>query len=262
MLPLWPRCYLSRRCNRLLAGAKGHANDMGRAGTQRHGGRGHALRGKERNTLGMSTSNISSADRSAFYEPLTADNAAVLLIDPQIGLFTGVVDFDVLTLKHNVVALAKAAKVLGVQTVVTATAPESMWGPTIPELLTARPDLNVLARTTVNPWDEPRFAGVVAALARKKLIIAGISTEVCLGLTAIRAVGLGYDAYAAVDASGTFSLTKRETGLLRLAQAVVIVTDYASTLVEILKDNASPLANDPHAPLDMPFPPPPTPIFP
>ena len=189
----------------------------------------------------------------AFYEPLTADNAAVLLIDHQVGLFTGVVDIDVLTLKHNVVALAKAAKLLGVPVLVTATAPDRLWGPTIPELLTARPDLQVLARTTVNPWDEPRFTQAVEALGRKKLIIAGISTEVCLGSTAIRAVDLGYDAYGAVDASGTFSMTKRETGLLRMLQAGVIVTDYATTMVEILKDNASPLANDVYAALDMPF---------
>ena len=199
------------------------------------------------------SSDGSTGGRRTFYEQLTADNAAVLLVDHQVGLFSGVVDFDVHTLKHNVVALAKAANVLGVPTIMTATAPEGMWGPTIPELLAARPDLNVLARTTVNPWDEPRFAQAVRALGRQKLIIAGVSTEVCLGLTAIRAVGLGYDAYAAVDASGTFSVTKRETGLLRMAQAGVIVTDYATTMVEILKDNASPLANDVYAALDMPF---------
>src|SRR5579859_3172624 len=207
----------------------------------------------ERNALDMNASPINTGDRTIFYEQLTSDNAAVILVDHQIGLFTGVVDTDVLTLKHNVVALAKAAQVLGVPTIVTATAPDSMWGPNIPELLAARPDLEVLARTTVNPWDEPRFTQAVEALGRKKLIIAGVSTEVCLGLTAIRAVGLGYDAYAAVDASGTFSWTKHETGLLRLTQAGVIVTDYATTMVEILKDNASPLANDLYAALDMPF---------
>jgi nicotinamidase-related amidase len=123
----------------------------------------------------------------------------------------------------------------------------------MPELVVARPDLHVLARTTVNPWDEPRFARAVEALGRRKLIIAGVSTEVCLGLTAIRAVGHGYDAFAAIDASGTFSLTKRETGLLRMLQAGVIVTDYATTMVEILQDNASPLAHELYAALDMPF---------
>jgi nicotinamidase-related amidase len=201
----------------------------------------------------MNTTSINTRDSKIFYEQLTSENAAVILVDHQIGLLTGVVDTDVLTLKHNVVALAKAAKVLGVPTIVTATAPDGMWGPIFPELLAARPDLQVLARTTVNPWDEPRFTQAVKALGRQKLIIAGISTEVCLGLTAIRAVGLGYDAYAAVDASGTFSITKRETGLLRMAQAGVIVTDYATTMVEILKDNASPLANELYATLDMPF---------
>src|SRR5260370_3981849 len=99
----------------------------------------------------MSTSNISTGDRKAFYEQLTADNAAVLLVDHQVGLVTGVVDIDVLTLKHNVVALAKAARVLGVSTIVTATAPDSMWGPNIPELLTARPDLEVLGARRSTP---------------------------------------------------------------------------------------------------------------
>ena len=46
------------------------------------------------------------------YEPLTADNAAVILVDHQIGLMTGVRDYSTGELKHNVVALARAAKVL------------------------------------------------------------------------------------------------------------------------------------------------------
>lgn len=45
------------------------------------------------------------------------------------------------------------------------------------------------------------------AADRKKLIIAGVSTEVCLALPAIRATGLGYDAYGVIEASGTFSET-------------------------------------------------------
>src|SRR5437667_6808685 len=70
---------------------------------------------------------------SRYHERLTSDNAALLLIDHQVGLFTGVRDIPVGELKHNVVALAKAARVLGVPTIVTATSP-ALWGPTIPEL--------------------------------------------------------------------------------------------------------------------------------
>lgn len=185
-------------------------------------------------------------------ERLTPDNAALLLIDHQVGLFTGVRDIPVGELKHNVVALAKAMKVLGVPIIVTATSPD-MWGPTIPELTEALPGISIINRTTVNAFDEPRFAKAVEAIGRKKLIIAGVSTEVCLALPAIYATGIGYDVYGVIDASGTFSETKRITGLLRMVQAGVIVIDYSTVAVEILKDNASPKAGALYGALDMAF---------
>jgi len=185
-------------------------------------------------------------------ERLTPENTALLLIDHQVGLLTGVRDIPVAELKHNVVALAKAAKVLGVPIIVTATSPE-MWGPVIPELTEALPGIAIINRTTVNAFDEPRFAKAVEATGRKKLIIAGVSTEVCLALPAIHATGIGYDAYGVIDASGTFSETKRITGLLRMVQAGVIVTDYSTVAVEMLKDNASPKAGALDGALDMPF---------
>ena len=187
-----------------------------------------------------------------YQERLTSNNAALLLIDHQVGLLTGVRDIPIAELKHNVVALAKAVGVLGVPVIVTATSPE-MWGPVIPELTEALPGVPIIARTTVNAFDEARFAKAVEATGRKKLMIAGVSTEVCLAFPAIHATGLGYDAYALIDASGTFSETKRITGLLRMVQAGVIVTDYATVAVEMLKDNASPKAGDLYAALDMPF---------
>src|SRR3989441_6670672 len=171
-----------------------------------------------------------------YQERLTSNNAALLLNDHQVGLFTGVRDIPVAELTHNVVGLAKAARVLGVPTIVTATSPE-MWGPVIPELTQALPGISIINRTTVNAFDEPRFAKAVEATGHKNLIIAGVSTEVCLALLAIYATGIGYDAYGVIDASGTFSETKRVTVLLRMVQAGVIVTDYSTVAVEMLKDN-------------------------
>src|SRR5438034_9434356 len=187
-----------------------------------------------------------------YQDRLTPDNAALLLIDHQVGLFTGVRDIPVAELRHDVVALAKAGKVLGAPIIVTATSPE-MWGPIIAELTEALPGISTINRTTVNAFDEPRFAKAVEATGRKKLIIAGVSTEVCLAFPAIHATEMGYDAYGVIDASGTFSETKRITGLMRMVQAGVIVTDYATVAVEMLKDNASPKAGDLYAALDMPW---------
>jgi nicotinamidase-related amidase len=67
------------------------------------------------------------------YEPLTSENSALVLVDHQVGLMTGVRDYSIAELKHNVVGLAKAAKVLKLPIVVTTTARDSMWGPTFPE---------------------------------------------------------------------------------------------------------------------------------
>src|SRR5438093_6359064 len=90
-----------------------------------------------------------------YYERLTQDDAALLLVDHQIGLFTGVRDIDVAQLKPNAAGLAKAAKLLGVPTIVTTTCRDSPWGPTIPELTAVLLDVKIIDRTTVNAWDEP-----------------------------------------------------------------------------------------------------------
>ena len=143
------------------------------------------------------------------YDPLTSENAALVLIDHQVGLMTGVRDYSTGELKHNVVALAKAAKALNLPIIVTTTARDSLWGPTFPELVEALPGVPIIDRSSVNAFDDPKVAQAVTATGRKKLIFAGISLEVCAAFPAITAVGQGLDAYVAVDASGTFSKTKR-----------------------------------------------------
>jgi len=191
------------------------------------------------------------SDRDLAYEPLTSENAALVLVDHQIGLMTGVRDYSTGELKHNVVALAKAAKALKLPIIVTTTARDSMWGPTFPELVEALPGAQIIDRSSVNAFDDARVARAIEATGRKKLIFAGISLEVCAALPAITAVGKGLAAYVAVDACGTFSETKRHVGLLRMLQAGVIVSDYATLMVEILRDNARPEAGEVYGAIDM-----------
>jgi len=147
------------------------------------------------------------------YEPLTSDNAALVLVDHQVGLMTGVRDYSTGELKHNVVGLAKAAKALRLPIIVTTTtARDSMWGPTFPELVEALPGIPIIDRSSVNAFDDSNVAQAITATGRKKLIFAGISLEVCAAFPGITAIGKGLDAYVAVDASGTFSETKRQAG--------------------------------------------------
>src|SRR5258705_3765059 len=128
-------------------------------------------------------------NHTRFYEPLTSQNAALVLVDHQVGLMTGVRDYSTGELKHNVVALANAAKALKLPIVVTTTARDSMWGPTLPELVEVLPGVEIIDRSSVNAFDDARVARALDATGRRKLIFAGISFEVCAAFPAITAVG-------------------------------------------------------------------------
>src|SRR5258707_3034618 len=124
-------------------------------------------------------------------ERISRDNAALCLIDHQTGLLTGVRDIAVGELKHNVVALAKAAQILGVPVIVATTAKDELWGPTVPELIAAlKGDYAKIDRMTVNAWDDPAFVAAVKKTGGSHLIFAGVATE---GLPA-------HPAYFALDA--------------------------------------------------------------
>jgi hypothetical protein len=79
---------------------------------------------------------------------------------------TGVRDYSIAELKHNVVGLAKAANALRLPIVVTTTARDSMWGPTFPELVQALPGVQIIDRSTVNAFDDPRVARAIEANSR------------------------------------------------------------------------------------------------
>lgn len=196
---------------------------------------------------------MADVNKQSSFSLFSRDTAALLLIDHQIGLLTGVRDMSVAELKRNVLALAKSAQVLGLPIVVTATAPDGMWGPTMPELTAAFPDIAVINRTTINSWDEPKFVEAVKATGWKQLLIAGLSLQVCATFAALSAARDGYEVRVIVDASGEFSEAGRITGIQRLAHAGVVVTNYEPAIYEMLKDNADPKAQEVYAALDIGF---------
>src|SRR5258708_37144562 len=103
-------------------------------------------------------------------ERLTRNNALLLMVDHQVGLYTGVRDIDTLQLKHNIVGLTRALLALKVPIVVTTTT-EKMWGPLIPELADVLHGVQTIERTTVNAWHDKRVVDAVKATGRKKLIV-------------------------------------------------------------------------------------------
>ena len=185
-------------------------------------------------------------------ELLTRNNALLLLVDHQIGLYTGVRDIDIIQLKHNIVGLTRAMLALKVPVIVTTTT-EKMWGPLIPELADVLHGVKTIERTTVNAWHDKRVVDAVKATGRKKLIVTGISTDVCLALPAIAALADGFQTDAVIDASGGFSQTQVDMGILRMQQAGVVPVGYSNIAVELLADNAAPEAEAVYGAVGMSF---------
>jgi nicotinamidase-related amidase len=185
-------------------------------------------------------------------ERLTRNNAVLLVVDHQVGLYTGVRDIDILQLKHNIVGLTRAILALKVPVVLTTTT-EKMWGPLIPELSEILPGVHKIERTTVNAWDEKRVVDAVKVTGRRNLIVTGISTDVCLTFPAIAAMADGFQSYAVIDASGGFSQTQVDMGIVRMQQAGVIPVGYSNVAIEILADNAAPEAEAVYGALGIPF---------
>ena len=185
--------------------------------------------------------------KHATYDRLTRTNAVLLLVDHQVGLVAGSRYPEPQDLRKNVLGLARASMILGVPTVVTTTMSAGMFGPIFPELANLLKDQEIIDRTTVNPFDEPRITSSIKRTGRSKVIVAGVNTAVCTCFPAISAVNAGYAAYAAIDASGAFDATEQQTAMIRMTQAWVTVADYNAIVVEMLANNTDRLASQVYA---------------
>jgi nicotinamidase-related amidase len=161
-------------------------------------------------------------------------NAAMLLIDHQSGLFQTVGDMPMPELRLRVAALAKMATLSKLPVVTTASVPQGPNGPLIPEIHETAPHAQYVARKgEINAWDNPDFVAAVKATGKKQLIIAGTITSVCMAFPSISAVYDGYQVFAVLDASGTYTKMAQEITLARVVQAGVVPMDTAAVASEL-----------------------------
>ena len=164
------------------------------------------------------------------------DDAVMLLIDHQSGLFQTVGDMPFTELRARVTALAKIATLAKIPVITTASVPQGPNGPLIPEIHQNAPHAKYVARKgEINAWDNPDFVAAVKATGRGTLIIAGTITSVCMAFPSISAIADGYRVFAVIDASGTYSKMAQEVTLARVVQAGVVPMDTAAVASEIQK---------------------------
>src|SRR5271169_5995327 len=174
----------------------------------------------------------------------TYEDCALVLIDHQKEMFEVIrseTDADLVEL--NVRLLAKTARALDMPIVLsTGGVGFGFNGPTQPAILADLPGFEPLDRTSMNAFEDDAFREAVAATGRKRLIIGGLHTEICLSFATVHALKAGYEVMFVTDAVGGRSRTAHRTGIERLSHAGAVPSTALAVNTELFRDWASPQA--------------------
>ncbi|ASQ93406.1 hydrolase [Streptomyces sp. 11-1-2] len=180
---------------------------------------------------------MSNEAKSGLQALLTPEESVVVLIDHQPFQFANLNSHEPTMIVNNSVGLAKAAKVFDVPTILT-TVLEERGGYLIKGLQDVFPEQKPINRTFVNTWQDERVVDAVKATGRKKLIIAGLWTEVCVAMPAIQAAGEGFEVFVVTDASGGASKEAHDMAVRRMVQAGVVPITWLAVMSEWQRDYA------------------------
>src|SRR5262245_2235036 len=167
----------------------------------------------------------------------SANDAALVLTDHQSGIMQLVHDYSPAAFRNDVIRLAERGNVLKLPTVRTTSLGQGPNGPFIPEVLSLFPDVPVIDRPgIISAWDDPKVVAAVEKTARKNLIMAGVTVDVCLAFAAMQAVDTGYNVYGVIDASGGLEVTIRENAVGRMKDHGVTPINWTTVAAELQRD--------------------------
>src|SRR5216684_4089599 len=152
---------------------------------------------------------------------LTIENSVLVLIDHQPWVAFAVHSIDPGLMINNVAGLAQAARDLGVPVVLTTVGAQGsiLVDPIFKEIGDLFPDVTPIDRTSTHAWSHPDVRAAVDATKRRKLIMAGLVTEVCLAQSVLSALKDGFDVYFVSDCSGGMTPEGHEDAKARMIQA-------------------------------------------
>src|SRR3989454_6852645 len=127
-------------------------------------------------------------------------------------------------------------------------------GPTLPSILAEFPGVSVIDRTSMNAFEDRGFGDAVKKTGRKRLIIAGLHTEICLAFASVQALKDGYDVMYVADAVGGRSQVAHSIAIARLAHAGAVPATALAVLTELFRDWRAPVAKNAPEVIEWDFP--------
>jgi nicotinamidase-related amidase len=173
-----------------------------------------------------------------------AEDCALVLIDYQHEMFEVIrSETSADLVEMNVRLLAKTAKAFDVPIVLTTVGVGAGFnGPTLPSILSELDGIEVIDRYSMAAFEDEAFSAAVKATGRKRLIIGGLHTEICLTFATSQALQEGYEVMYVADAVGGRSEVAHRTAIERLAHAGAVPTTSLAVTTELFRDWAGPLA--------------------
>ena len=167
---------------------------------------------------------------------LTPDNCVVTLIDHQPQMLFGVANFDRQTVINNTVGLAKATKLFNIPMVLSTVETKSFSGYIWPQLRAVYPDAPLYERTSMNAWEDKPYVAAIKKTGRKKIVLAGLWTEVCVCFPTIQAMEDGYEVYVVADCCGDITQQAHDMAMMRAVQAGAVPLTWIQTMLEWQRD--------------------------
>jgi nicotinamidase-related amidase len=174
----------------------------------------------------------------------TSEDCALVLIDYQNEMFEVIRSEPSADLvEMHVRLLAKTATACDLPIVLSTVGVElGFYGPTLPSILSELDGIEPIDRTSMNAFDDTAFSEAINATGRKRRIIGGLHTEICLTFASVQALKDGYDVMFVTDAVGGRSQAAHRTGIERLSHAGAVPTTALAVVTELFRDWATPLA--------------------
>jgi nicotinamidase-related amidase len=167
---------------------------------------------------------------------LDPSNHTLIMIDHQSQMSFATKSIDAVSLRNNAALVSKAAKEFNVSVILTTVAEKSFSGPIFDEIRSVFPETNVIDRTTMNTWEDPRIAERVNAIGKDKIVLAGLWTSVCIVGPALSAIDQGFEVYVIADACGDVSDEAHERALERMIQLGARPMTSLQYLLELQRD--------------------------
>jgi len=168
---------------------------------------------------------------------LTPTNHTLVLIDYEGQMGFAVKNIDITNLRNNTALVAGGSKIFNVPTTVTTVAEKGFSGPVFPEITEFYPDKSTyIDRTTMNAWEDVNAYKAIVGKSKKKIVFAGLWSEVCIVGPALSALADGYDVYVITDASGGVSVEAHQMAIARLIQAGVQPLTATQYVLELQRD--------------------------